>query len=76
MLDNRDKHEVPLTIDGEPEAQMGKSPQYASGGALGMQMAAPSSELQNPYAEIKAHNPSQEDFLMIQLSSFEGRAGH
>lgn len=76
MPENRNSQEIPLSDEGEQQARMGSSPQYASGGAVGMQMTVSLNEPQNPYTERGADNIDRDDFLMIQLSSFEGRAGH
>lgn len=55
----------------DAENALGKNvPQYASGGAPGMEM----SEKRQDAPDFNGIAADSEDLLMIQLSSFEGRA--
>lgn len=62
--------------DGERDTCDNSGRQFASGGAPGMEMAVSPTAQQTMPAELPGGSPDQQDFLMIQLSSFEGRANH
>lgn len=67
---------TPIVDDSRRDIERGDNGgrQFASGGVPGMEMAVTPSAHENMPAELPASSPAQQDFLMIQLSSFEGRA--